>query len=100
MRADVLAWTLAAVLGPWYVFAAAPPGAAELVEGRGFRLHFTPRAAGLAAPLLEALERRREDIAKRMGRDFDGAVDVYLADGPAEAQAIAPVGMVPPPLAS
>jgi hypothetical protein len=100
VREAVLAWSLAAVLGSSYAFAAAPPGAAELMDGRGFRLHFTPRAAGLAAPLLEALERRREDIARRMGRDFEGAVDVYLADGPAEAHAIAPAGMVPPPWAS
>jgi hypothetical protein len=72
----------------------------EQIESRGFRVHFTPRAAGLAGPLATSLEQRRVELAQRIGRDWAGTVEVYLADGPEEVQAIAPEGVHPPPWAA
>ncbi len=100
MRAGLLAAVAAAAaLAPSQALAA-PPAASELREGRGFRIHATPRASGLAEPLLQALVSGREDLIRRMGRDFDGVVEVTLADGLDEALAVAPAGMQPPPWAS
>ncbi len=72
----------------------------EPIESRGFRVHYTPRAAGLAGPLATSLEQRRAELAQRMGRDFSGTVEVYLADGADEVQALAPEGVHPPPWAA
>lgn len=101
MRAGLLALPAlaAAALAPSHLLAA-PPAATEIAEGRGFRVHSTPRASGLAVPLLDSLVRGREDLARRMGRDFEGVVEVSLGEGPGELQAIAPPGMQPPPWAS
>lgn len=79
-------------------WAGAPP--TERIDLARFRIHHTARAASTAAALARVLESERDGLAARMGRDWEGVTEIFVAEGPDEAQAIAPGGLQPPPWAA
>jgi hypothetical protein len=78
----------------------APPTSVERIELARFRIVYTSRAAGVAGVLAQTLEPERDELARRMGRDWQGTTDVFVGDGQDETVALAPPGMHPPPWAA
>jgi len=75
-------------------FAEAP--AVEKIELARFTIIHTARAAGTAAALARTLEAERDELARRMGRDWQGTTTVFVGEGAQETLALAPPGVIPP----
>ena len=70
------------------------------IERPRFDLHYTERAAAAAQPLMERLESANEDFARLLGREWSGKIEVRLAMGREEFEAVALPGGKPPPWAA
>lgn len=80
---------MAAVL----VAGAAPSGASAAdgtIDLPRFRIVHTDRAGAAAASLSGTLEDERNALVVRLGRDWDGKVDVFVAEGAEDARALGP----------
>jgi hypothetical protein len=66
------------------------------LELRRFQVVYTPRAAGAAELLSRTLEPARDELARRLGRDWEGRTLVLVGEGPEELAALAPQGVQPP----
>ncbi len=60
-----------------------------------FRIAHTERGAAAAVVLSKTLEHERDEIARKLGRDFDSPTDVLVGEAD-ELAAIAPAGAQPP----
>jgi hypothetical protein len=56
-----------------------------------FRVVHTERSGGPATSLSRTLEDERNAIAAMLGRDFEGPVDVFVAEGPQDAKSLGPL---------
>jgi hypothetical protein len=92
MRALALALSLAAS-------AASAQPALTRIDLPRFRIAHTDRAATAAGVLSKTLERERDELVKRLGRDWDAPTDVLVGEAD-ELAAIAPAGVQPPPWAA
>lgn len=61
-----------------------------------FDIVHTPRAAGPAVLLARSLERERSELARRLGRDYEGRTEVRVGEGIDELRSLAPPGGRPP----
>jgi len=80
--------------------ARADPPAVERIELKRFRIIHTANASGTAGALARTLEDERDELARRMGRDWEGVTDIFVGEGPEETLAVAPLGVHPPPWAA
>ncbi|MGC4114177.1 MAG: hypothetical protein QM765_06040 [Myxococcales bacterium] len=65
--------------------------AAGTIALKRFRVVHTARTGGPATSLSRTLEDERNAIAAMLGRDWEGSVDVFVAEGPDDAQALGPL---------
>ena len=77
------------------LLAGALPARAQSTGGtltlKRFRVVHTARAGGPATALSRTLEDERNAIAAMLGRDFEGPVDVFVAEGPEDARTLGPL---------
>ncbi len=99
MKIQKLFLLLLALCGLWPASALAeqraPPETSRIVLER-FDIVHTPRAAGPAVILAKSLERERTELARRLGRDYEGRTEVRVGEGVDELRKLAPHGMTPP----